>query len=96
VSSWTAFFSNGWRGTEAFPAISYLARMVGCRGLRVVAVRDSMDAAPAKPASRYGGLILELYGPWGRSPELRSNHFPREFLRHDQNAREKVAGVACA
>jgi hypothetical protein len=78
VSSWTAFFSNGWRGTDAFPPMSYLARMVGCRGLRVVAVRDTMDAAPAKPASRYGALILELYGPRGDPPELCSNHFPCE------------------
>jgi hypothetical protein len=65
VSSWTAFFSNGWRGTDAFPPMSYLAGKAGCRGLRVVAVRDSMDAAPTSRRSRYGALILELYGPRG-------------------------------
>jgi hypothetical protein len=65
VTSWTAYFSNGWRGTDAFAPISYLARQVGCRGLRVVAVPDTMEAAPGGRRSRYGALILELYGPSG-------------------------------
>ena len=65
ASSWMAYFSNGWRGTDAFPPMSYLARKVGCRGLRVVAVPDTMDAAPGSRRSRYGALILEVYGPRG-------------------------------
>jgi hypothetical protein len=41
ASSWTAYFDNGWRGTDAFPPMSYLALELGCRGLRVVARADA-------------------------------------------------------
>jgi hypothetical protein len=48
-SAWTAYFDNGWRGTDAFPPMSFLARELGCRALRVVARSDA--------------ALLELYGP---------------------------------
>jgi hypothetical protein len=48
-SGWTAYFDNGWQGTDAFPPMSFLARELGTRALRVVA---RLDAA-----------LLELYGP---------------------------------
>jgi hypothetical protein len=48
-SGWTAYFDNGRRGTDAFPPMSFLARELGCRALRIVA---RLDAA-----------LLELYGP---------------------------------
>jgi hypothetical protein len=48
-SSWTAYFDNGWQGTDAFPPMSFLARELGCRGLRVVARSDA--------------ALLEVYGP---------------------------------
>jgi hypothetical protein len=48
-SGWTAYFDNGWRGTDAFPPMSFLAKELGCRALRVVARTDA--------------ALLELYGP---------------------------------
>jgi hypothetical protein len=48
-SAWTAYFDNGWRGTDAFPPMSFLARELGCRALRVVARSDA--------------ALLEVYGP---------------------------------
>jgi hypothetical protein len=48
-SAWTAYFDNGWRGTDAFPPMSVLARELGCRALRVVARSDA--------------ALLEFYGP---------------------------------
>ena len=44
VSQWVAFFDNGRRGTDAFSVVSYLAKTMGCRGLRVVAVPDTVLA----------------------------------------------------
>jgi hypothetical protein len=48
-SVWTAYFDNGRRGTDAFPPMSFLARELGCRALRVVARSDA--------------ALLEVYGP---------------------------------
>lgn len=48
-SAWTAYFENGRRGTDAFAPMSFLARELGCRALRIVARSDA--------------AFLELYGP---------------------------------
>jgi hypothetical protein len=63
ASVWVAFFDNGWRGSDAAAPMSYLAQALGCRGLRMTAIPDTMDAAPADPRSRYGAVVLEVYGP---------------------------------
>jgi hypothetical protein len=55
---WTAYFDNGWRGPDAFPPMSYLAKRLGTRGLRVVAVPPT--------EGRYSASIFELYGPEDR------------------------------
>jgi hypothetical protein len=55
ASVWTAYFDNGWRGTDAFPPMSYLAQHLGTRGLRVVAIPGD--------DRRSAATILELYGP---------------------------------
>jgi hypothetical protein len=52
---WTAYFDNGWRGTDAFPPMSYLATRLKTRGLRIVAVPPGQG--------RYPASIFELYGP---------------------------------
>jgi hypothetical protein len=57
--SWTAYLDNGWRGTDAGSPMSYMARTLGCRGLRVVAVPHTLR----KDKGRYGAVILEVYGP---------------------------------
>ena len=58
-SAWTAYVENGRRGTDAMSAMAYMARTVGCRGLRVVAVPDTYR----KGEGRYGAVMLEVYGP---------------------------------
>ena len=55
---WTAYFDNGWRGTDAFPPMSHLAKRLATRGLRVVAVPPT--------EGRYPASIFELYGPEDR------------------------------
>jgi hypothetical protein len=58
ASPWTAYFDNGWRGPDAFPPMSYLAKRLGTRGLRVVAVPPT--------EGRYPASTFELYGPEDR------------------------------
>jgi hypothetical protein len=58
-SPWTAYVENGWGGTDAASAMGYMARTLGCRGLRVVAVPNTYR----KGKGRYGAVMLEVYGP---------------------------------
>jgi hypothetical protein len=54
-----AYVDNGWTGTDAASAMGYMARTLGCRGLRVVAVPHTLR----KDKGRYGAVMLEVYGP---------------------------------
>lgn len=54
ASAWTAYFDNGWGGTDAFPPMSFLAEELGCRALRVVAVPHD--------GRRFAASALEVYG----------------------------------
>ncbi len=56
-SAWTAYFDNGTPFADA-ASLSRVARDVGCRAVRVVAIVDSGPSAP-----RRGAAIWELYGP---------------------------------
>jgi hypothetical protein len=58
-SAWTAYVDNGWRGTDVFGPVSYMAERLGCRGMRVVAVPNTIQ----KDKGRYGAVMLEVYGP---------------------------------
>lgn len=58
-SPWTAYVENGWGGTYASGAMRYMARTLGCRGLRVVAVPNTIR----KDKGRFGAVMLEVYGP---------------------------------
>jgi hypothetical protein len=58
-STWTAYVANGYRGTDAASAMDVMARRVGCRSLRVVAVPHTYR----KGQGRYGAVMLEMYGP---------------------------------
>jgi hypothetical protein len=62
-SRWTAFFDSGYRGTDAFSTISWLAGKLGCHGLRIVAVPDTIEGEFKGARGRYGGLSLCVYGP---------------------------------
>jgi hypothetical protein len=60
---WTAYFDNGWQGTDA-AILSHVAIELRCRAIRVVAVPDSMGLdAPKSKRGRYGATTLEVYGP---------------------------------
>lgn len=63
ASPWVAYFDNGYRGTDAMSVVSYLAKLIKCRGLRVVAVPDTVQGESASARGRYGATILEVYGP---------------------------------
>ncbi|HEX8439882.1 hypothetical protein [Archangium sp.] len=58
-SPWTAYLDNGWQGTDAASAMSSMARRLGCRGMRVVAVPHTLREG----RGRYGAVMFELYGP---------------------------------
>ncbi|HLK99153.1 MAG TPA: hypothetical protein VK539_01145 [Myxococcaceae bacterium] len=58
-SPWTGYLENSYRGTDASSAMGYMARTLGCRGMRVVAVPHTYR----KGQGRYGAVMLEVYGP---------------------------------
>ncbi|PTL79593.1 hypothetical protein [Vitiosangium sp. GDMCC 1.1324] len=58
-SAWTAYVENGWGGTDAASPMRYMARTLGCRSMRVVAVPHTLR----KDTGRYGAMMLEVYGP---------------------------------
>ena len=62
-SPWTAFVDNGHQGTDAFPPMSYLAERLGCRGMRVTAVPDTIEGEFRGARGHYGGVVWEVYGP---------------------------------
>jgi hypothetical protein len=63
TGSWTAYFDNGWRGTDG-AVLSHVAQELRCRALRVVAVPDSMGTRASRlKKGRYGATTLEIYGP---------------------------------
>jgi hypothetical protein len=68
-SAWTAYLDNSWRGTDAASPMAYMARTLGCRGLRVAAVPHTLHG----DTGRYGIVALEVYGP--------RNIGARNFLR---------------
>jgi hypothetical protein len=59
-SAWTAYVANGWTGTDAASPMSYMARRLSIRCLRVVAVPHT----PRKNQGvRYGAVMLDVFGP---------------------------------
>lgn len=60
---WVAYLDNGHRGTDATGPMAYLARTVGCRALRVVAVPHHEPRQEAGQwRGRYGATILDVFG----------------------------------
>lgn len=59
-SSWTAYVENARGGTDATGVMRYMARTLGCRSLRVVAVPNTIQ----KDKGRYGAVMLSVYGPY--------------------------------
>ncbi|MFY0525444.1 hypothetical protein ACN28I_20640 [Archangium gephyra] len=58
-SPWTAYVENARGGTDATSAMRYMARTLGCRCLRVVAVPHTYR----NRKGRYGAVMLSVYGP---------------------------------
>jgi hypothetical protein len=58
-SPWTAFFDNGWRGTDA-SGLWYTAQEVRCRAVRVCLADDIKRK---KTHVQFGARVFELYGP---------------------------------
>jgi hypothetical protein len=56
-SGWTAFFESGIQGSDPFPVMSMLAKLLGVVGMRVCAARDG---------ATWSAVIWEVYAP----PEL--------------------------
>lgn len=61
ANEWTAFFDNGWRGTDVFSQVSYLCSKIGCRGVRVGFVPDLPEDQGGQKKVRYGATIFEMY-----------------------------------
>ena len=59
ASRWTAYFDNGWRGTDAFAVISNLAEQ-RCMGMRVVADPPSFGGVRRSDSP---SVIWDVYGP---------------------------------
>jgi len=59
-SKWTAYFANGFRGTDP-SAIGYLAKRCNCRSIWIVATPFIMKKEESRGFE--GALILELFGP---------------------------------
>jgi hypothetical protein len=67
-SRWTAFFSNGFLGTDAAGAMSVLAGRLGCKGMRVVSVDQTLPSKPARTdEGDYGSVQWEVYGKDGKT-----------------------------
>ena len=54
-SRWVALFDNSYPHPDVSGTVSYLARVIGCRGVRATLVPEGGDQLPAR--------IFELYGP---------------------------------
>jgi hypothetical protein len=69
-SRWTAYFDNGWQGTDVFSVVSYLSKIIGCNGVRATHIPNSRRKSPEGEIGRYGATVLELY-----EPNVRANEF---------------------
>lgn len=104
-SAWTAYFDNGYRGPDVVSTMSYLAKNLRCRTLKVVNVPDTGEGK-AKGRGRYGALELQMYGPTDQPGlnTLRTIHLsnqgdkwefvqtgtPFDFERTEQYAARKI------
>jgi hypothetical protein len=59
-SAWTAYVSNQCTGTDAASPMSYMARRLSIRCLRVVAVPHTLGK---HQGGRYGAVMLDVFGP---------------------------------
>jgi hypothetical protein len=63
-SEWTAYFSNARQGADIVTPMSYLARTIGCLGIRAGHTPNSLNGANDTKKGRYGATTLEIYAPY--------------------------------
>jgi hypothetical protein len=62
-SEWTAFFSNAHRGPDLESGMSYMARRLGCMGVRAGYIPNSLRGSKDKGKGRYGACTFQLFAP---------------------------------
>jgi hypothetical protein len=62
-SQWTAYFDNGYLGTDVFSAVSYLAQQLNCRGVRVGLWTKSADTQMISSMNEVSAVLFDVYGP---------------------------------
>lgn len=62
-STWTAYFDNHPRGPDPTSALLHLCPKLGCRGLAVTCIPDTLTGKPKGAKGRWGGVQFQLYGP---------------------------------
>jgi hypothetical protein len=58
---WTAYFDNGWTGSDPIPVLRRLVDVLGCRAVRMTAVSPRPPTADAE--RRFGATVFELLDP---------------------------------
>jgi hypothetical protein len=62
-SAWTAYFDNYVRGPQPISALLHLCPSLGCRGLAVTCIPDTLAGQPKGAKGRWGGVQFEFFGP---------------------------------
>ncbi len=63
AGGWTAYFDNGFRGTDPVGVVSHLSEELTCRGLTATSVPHTIGL-PGVSAGRAGQVLFELFVPW--------------------------------
>ena len=63
MGSWTAYFDNGFYGTDSDSVISVLSARMGCRGLRITSIPHTYRPKQPAPRGRMGAIQFALYVP---------------------------------
>ncbi len=61
VGEWSAYVNNGWHGSDINSSISYLAKRLKCRGVRVVHKPDTRRGKGREEHGRWGSMMLDVY-----------------------------------
>jgi hypothetical protein len=63
VNGWTAYFDNLYRGTDSTSTLAVLTKQLRCRGVRSVAIPNTIRKVGYKWKGRYGATVFQVYGP---------------------------------
>ena len=65
--SWTAYFDNGWRGTDT-NAVAYIARELNCMALRVTTKPNTTRSEGGVKKGRFGSTALSVFSSEAQDP----------------------------